>query len=160
MVSREIVTPKTVRVLDLGCGDGRCVALPHDVSSTEGIAALVADLREREERPSIQPLKADLHQRFDVRSIRPLGVRRVDEAVWPLHGVEDIPLDIGRRGRAEPDDPLASDTEVALGLHDPVGPVGVQLLLRVGVGEGTVEPLGSSAKHTVEAYGTGGHGGL
>jgi hypothetical protein len=62
-------------------------------------------LRERKERPSIQPLKADLHQRFDVRSIRPLAVRRVDEAVWPLHGVEDIPLDIkrcfapfGRRG--------------------------------------------------------------
>src|SRR5215211_4700818 len=79
-------------------------------------------LREREERPSIQPLKADLQQRFDVRSIRPLGVRRVDEAVWPLHGVEDIPLDIGRRGWAKPDDPLAADTEIALGLHDPVGP--------------------------------------
>jgi len=79
-------------------------------------------LREREERSSIKPLEADLRQRFDARSIRPLGGRRVDETVWPLHGVEDVPLDIGRRGRAEPDDPLASDTEIALGLHDPIGP--------------------------------------
>src|SRR6266545_319605 len=91
-------------------------------------------LREREERPSIPPLKADLHQRFDVRSIRPLGGRRVDEAVWPLHGVEDIPLDIGRRGRAEPDDPLATDTEIALGLHDPVGPPGPERAVCIGIG--------------------------
>ena len=90
-------------------------------------------MREREERPSIQPLKADLHQRFDLRSIRPLGVRRVDEAVWPVHRVEDVPLDIGRRGRAKPDDPLASDTEIALGLHDRVGPPRPERALRIGI---------------------------
>jgi hypothetical protein len=52
---------------------------------------------------------------------------------WPLHGVEDIPLDIGRRGRAKSADPLASDTEIALGLHDRVGPPGPDRALRIGI---------------------------
>src|SRR5260370_13144802 len=78
--------------------------------------------REGEERPSIQPFKADLHQRFDPRSIRPLADRRIDKTVWPVHGVEDVPLDIGRRGRAKPDHPLASATEGAFRLHAPIRP--------------------------------------
>ena len=101
-----------------------------------------AALEDRHPGPPVLLLKGDLHEGVDARAVRHRHRRGEDQAPRPVDHLEHVGLACWRGAwRPERDRPSPADAKVAGGLHGPVRRVGVQLLLRVRVGEGVEDDL-------------------